>query len=47
MRRILLTTETYDESENVLISFERSYHGDQPENPGVSYTKGHFNRGVE
>ena len=47
MRRISLTTETYAESENVLLSFERAYHGMQPENLTANYTKGHFNRGVE
>ena len=46
-RRISLTTETYDESEDVLLSFERVYHGEMPENLTASYTKGHFNRGVE
>ena len=47
IRRISLTTETYDESEDVLLSFERVYHGEMPENLTASYTKGHFNRGVE
>ena len=46
-RRISLTTETYDESEDVLLSFERVYHGEMPDNLTASYTKGHFNRGVE
>ena len=46
-RRISLTTETYDESEDVLLSFERVYHGEMPESLTASYTKGHFNRGVE
>ena len=47
MRRISFTTETYDESENVLSAFKRTYDGRMPENHNVSYTKGHFNRGVE
>ncbi|MBR3154706.1 MAG: hypothetical protein IKF10_06850 [Lachnospiraceae bacterium] len=47
MRRISLTTEAYAESENVLLAFERVYHGIQPKNLTATYTKGHFNRGVE
>ena len=47
MRRISFTTEGYTESENVLLAFERMYHGIQPENLTSTYTKGHFNRGVE
>ena len=46
-RRISLTTETYDESEDILLSFERVNRGEMPESLAVSYTKGHFNRGVE
>ncbi len=45
-RRISLTTETLDEAEKVLCAFENA-SGELPENLTVSYTKGHFNRGVE
>lgn len=47
MRRISFTTETRDESEDVLLAFERMNHGTLTENLNISYTKGHFNRGVE
>ena len=46
-RRIALTTETYDESEDVLLAFGHESHDRMPGNLNVSYTKGHFNRGVE
>ena len=46
-RRISLTTETYDESESVLRTFESISHGGSQEPLTASYTKGHFNRGVE
>ena len=46
-KRISFTTESYDEAQNVLRAFEGSAGGRAYESLTGSYTKGHFNRGVE